>query len=310
MPENDKTDAKVGIISRRGFLTNAAAGAVASSLTGTTVLQVARANPLDKKGVRLSVVWSTLGRVSIAEGMAMLSRLGYDAFELPDWRNPETLESFVREQKKYPLECACILANKGPAAPGCGLVNPAERDGFVEQVKLAIVAAKKLNSKGLLILSGNEVGGISRAEQLGNAVYALRAAAPILEDNGITAFVEIVNNVDYPGYFLSNLHDAAAMVDRAYSPNVKILYDFFHVQMMEGNLINNIHYHIERIGHFHVADLPGRHEPGTVEVNYRNVFKAIYDICGNFQGSVGLEYRPLAPLEENLAAMRKLANFS
>jgi hydroxypyruvate isomerase len=239
----------------------------------------------------------------------MLSRLGYDGFELPDWRNPETLESFVREQEKYKLECVCILANKGPAAPGCSLVNPSEREGFVAQVKLAIAAAKRLNSRGLLVLSGNEMDGVSRAEQLGNAVYALRAAAPILEDNGITAFLEVVNNVDYPGFFLCNMHDTAVVVDRVYSPNVKILCDLFHVQMMEGNLINNINLYRDRIGHYHVADLPGRHEPGTGEVNYRNVFKAIYGLCGSFQGSVGLEYRPLAPLEDNLLEMRKLATF-
>jgi len=89
----------------------------------------------------------------------------------------------------------------------------------------------------------------------------MRAAAPILEDNGITALLEVVNNVDYPGFFLHNLHDTAVVVDRAYSLNVKILCDLFHVQMMEGNLINNIQLYKDRIGHFHVADLPGRHEP-------------------------------------------------
>jgi hydroxypyruvate isomerase len=309
MLSNDRENAKSGVVSRRSFLATLTASSVAGALTETSHGKVASANIANKKGLRLSAVWSTLGRVSIADGMAMLSRLGYDGFELPDWRNPETLEAFVREKEKCTLECVCILANKGPAAPGCGLVNPSEREGFVAQVKLAISAAKRLNSKGLLVLSGNEMDGISRAEQLGNAVYALRAAAPILEDNGITAFLEVVNNVDYPGFFLCNMHDTAVVVDRVYSPNVKILCDLFHVQMMEGNLINNIHLYGERIGHFHVADLPGRHEPGTGEVNYRNVFKAIYGLCGGFQGSVGLEYRPLAPLEDNLREMRKLANF-
>jgi hydroxypyruvate isomerase len=74
-------------------------------------------------------------------------------------------------------------------------------------------------------------------------------------------------------------------------------------------LISNIRAHIERIGHFHVGDVPGRHEPGTGEINYRNVFKAIYELGDRFQGYVGLEYGRLAPLEENLAALRKLTNF-
>jgi hydroxypyruvate isomerase len=305
---SDDKNLRLQTISRRNFLASAATGVVVSSFASTPLLTAAAESAARRKGLRLTTVWSTLGRVSIPEGMALLNRLGYDGFELPDWRNAQTLEAFAREQAKYPLECACILANKSPATPGCSLVNAFERDGFVEQVKLAVVAAKKLNCKGLLVLSGSEMDGISHAEQVGNAVYALRAAAPILEDNGITAFMEVVNNVDYPGFFVHNMRDAAVIVDRVYSPNVKILCDLYHVQMMEGNLINNIHAHIERIGHFHVADLPGRHEPGTGEIDYRNVFKAIYNICGGFQGSVGLEYRPLAPLEENLIAMRKLAN--
>jgi hydroxypyruvate isomerase len=306
---SDDNDLMPRTISRRNFLASAASGVAVSSFASTPLLAATAESAVRGKGLRLTAVWTTLGRVSIPEGMALLNRLGYDGFELPDWRNPKTLEVFAREQAKYPLECTCILANKSPAAPGCSLINPSERDGFVEQVKLAVVAAKKLRCKGLLVLSGNEMEGISHAEQVGNAVYALRAAAPILEDNGITALIEVVNNVDYPGFFVNNMRDAAVIVDRVYSPNVKILCDLYHVQMMEGNLINNIHAHIERIGHFHVADLPGRHEPGTGEVDYRNVFKAIYNICGSFQGSVGLEYRPLAPLEENLIAMRKLANF-
>jgi hydroxypyruvate isomerase len=309
MPNDVQRGGTRGHISRRDFFVSAAAGTVACSLAGTSVATVMSAAAVDRKGLKLSTIWSTLGRVSVADGMSLLNRHGYAGFELPDWRNPEMLETFVTEKEKYPLECFCLMANKGPATPGCGLVIPAERDGFVAQVKLAIAAAKKLNCKGLLVLSGNEIEGVTRSEQLGNAVYALRAAAPILEDNGITALVEVVNNVDYPGYLLHSIHDTAVVVDRVYSPNVKILCDLYHVQMMEGNLINNIQLYKDRIGHFHVADLPGRHEPGTGEVNYRNVFKAIHELCGVPEMSVGLEYRPLAALEDNLVEMRKLATF-
>ena len=146
---------------------------------------------------------------------------------------------------------------------------------------------------------------------MANAVAALREAAPILEKNGLTAVVEILNTyVDHAGYFLYYVRDGVELVDRVGSPNVKLLFDIYHVQIMEGNLISNIRAHIGRIGHFHVGDVPGRHEPGTGEINYRNVFKAIYELGDRFQGYVGLEYGRLAPLEENLAAMRKLANFS
>jgi len=105
------------------------------------------------------------------------------------------------------------------------------------------------------------------------------------------------------------MNDAAELVDRVGSPNVKILCDLYHTQIMEGNLINNIRAHIDRIGHFHIGDVPGRHEPGTGEINYRNVFKAIYDLGDRYQGYAALEYGPQIPAEENLAMVRKLANF-
>jgi hydroxypyruvate isomerase len=190
-------------------------------------------------------------------------------------------------------------------------VNPREREGFLRELDASIEAAKKMDCKQLVVLTGNELGGIPRSEQMANAVAALREAAPILEKHGITAVIEILNTyVNHAGYFLYYVRDGAELVDRVGSPNVKLLFDIYHVQIMEGNLIDNIRTHIDRIGHFHVGDVPGRHEPGTGEINYRNVFKAIYELDDRFQGSVALEYNPLAPLEDDLAAMRALANFS
>lgn len=291
---------------RRSFFT-----ALGSSVALAGLPKAACANLPNEKGLRLSVTWGMVDHLKVPEALALLNRLGYDAFEMFDWRNSATLDTFVQEMRKYPLACACQVANKGVTAPGCGLVNPREREGFLRELNLAIEAAKKVDTKQLVVLTGNELGGMPRSEQMSNAVAALRAAAPFLEKNGITAIIEILNTyVNHAGYFLYYVRDGAELVDRVGSPNVELLFDIYHVQIMEGNLISNIRQNIERIGHFHVGDVPGRHEPGTGEINYRNVFKAIYELGERFQGSVALEYGPLAPLEENLAAMRKLANFA
>lgn len=292
-------------MNRRSFL-----GRTTGVLALAPFAEPARVNLAGQKGLPLSVTWGMLGKISVPEGLAMLARHGYDAFEMFDWRDGRLLESFLSEKKKYPLTCACLVANKGVTAPGCGLVNPREREGFLAEVALAIEAAKKMDSRRLVVLTGNELGGMPRAEQMANAVAALRAAAPFLERHGITAVVEILNTyVNHAGYFLYYVRDGAELIDRVGSPNVKLLFDIYHVQIMEGNLIDNIRANIDRIGHFHVGDVPGRHEPGTGEINYRNVFKSIYELGDRYRGYVALEYRPLAPLEENLAALRKLANF-
>ncbi len=269
------------------------------------------AGPQSRRGLRLSITWGMLGKMPVSEALSMLARHGYDAYEMFDWRDPNVLAAFVAERKKYPLACACLVANRGVTAPGCGLVNPRERENFLEQISLSVAAAKEVESKRLVVLTGNELGGMPRREQTANAVAALRAAAPMLEKSGVTAVVEVLNTyVNHAGYFLYYVRDAAELIDRVGSPNVKILFDIYHVQIMEGNLIENIRNNIDRIGHFHVGDVPGRNEPGTGEINYRNVFQAIYDQGDRYTGYVALEYRPKAPLEENVASMRKLTIFS
>ena len=292
---------------RRSFLARAAAGSLALSQFSKN----ARANLPGQQGLRLSVTWGMMGRRPIVESLALLARNGYDAYEMFDWRDAATLATFAAEQDKHGLFCACLVANKGVTAPGCGLVNPRERESFLHETSLAIEAAKQVDAKQLVVLTGNELGGMPRSQQMSNCVAALREAAPMLEKNRITAIVEVLNTyVNHAGYFLYYVRDGAEMIDRVGSPNVKILFDIYHVQIMEGNLIQNIRSNIARIGHFHVGDVPGRHEPGTGEINYRNVFKAIYDLGDRFEGSVALEYGPAAPLEEDLAAERKLANFA
>ncbi|HZP00687.1 MAG TPA: TIM barrel protein [Terriglobia bacterium] len=290
---------------RRRFLLGSA-----SSLAMPHIAAPTRSDSRRPKGLRLSITWGMMGKTPAEEGLAQLATHGYDAFEMFDWRDPQILKAFVAAKKKYPLACACLVANKGVEARGCGLVNANEREGFLKEIDRSIDAAKKVACRRLVVLTGNELGGLPRSEQMANAVAALREAAPALEKSGITAVVEVLNTyVNHAGYFLYYVRDAAELIDRVGSPNVEILFDIYHVQIMEGNLISSIRANIDRIGHFHIGDVPGRHEPGTGEINYRNVFKAIYDLGDRYQGYAALEYSPLVPLDENLAAMRKLTSF-
>jgi hydroxypyruvate isomerase len=292
-------------MNRRTFLSLTGAAAAAASFP-----RVTRANLPGAKGVRLSCTWGMMRNRPIREGLDLLARNGYEAYEMFDWRNAETLETFVREKPNFPLVCAGLTANRGPTAPGCGLVNPRERENFLKEMTACAEACKRVGSTRLVTLTGNELGGLTRAQQMDNVVAGLRAVAPMLERNGMTAVVEVLNTyVNHAGYFLYKVRDAADMVERVGSPNVKILFDIYHVQIMEGNLIENIRTHIDRIGHFHIGDVPGRHEPGTGEINYRKVYQAIYELGERFPGYAALEYSPLAPLEQDLPVQRKLANF-
>jgi hydroxypyruvate isomerase len=107
--------------------------------------------------------------------------------------------------------------------------------------------------------------------------------------------------VSHPGYFLVYSADGSELVKRTDHPNVKFLYDIFHQQISEGNLIANIKKYIGEIGHFHFADNPGRHEPGTGEINYKNVFKAIYET--GYRDIVACEFGKIKSTEEVLALL-------
>ena len=290
---------------RRSFLAFSTGSLALNALGAPPVRELA-----GQKGLKLSTTWWLVSKLPVPDALALLTRLGYDGYEMFDWRDPNVMDIFVSLKDKYPLSCECLVANKGVTAPGCGLVNPREHEEFLKQTQLAIDAARAVGAKQLVTLTGNEMGGVPRSEQMANAVAALRAATPMLEKNGMTAIVEVLNTyVDHAGYFLYYVRDGAELIDRVGSPNVKLLFDIYHVQIMEGNLIESIRSNIDRIGHFHVGDVPGRHQPGTGEINYRNVFKAIYDQGDRFRGSVALEYSPTVPVEQDLAAMRQLANF-
>jgi len=290
---------------RRSFLAFSTGSLALNALGAPPVRELA-----GQKGLKLSTTWWLVSKLPVPDALALLTRLGYDGYEMFDWRDPKVMDIFVSLKDKYTLSCECLVANKGVTAPGCGLVNPREHEEFLKQTQLAIDAARAVGAKQLVTLTGNEMGGVPRSEQMANAVAAMRAAAPMLEKNGMTAIVEVLNTyVNHAGYFLYYVRDGVELIDRVGSPNIKLLFDIYHVQIMEGNLIESIRSNIDRIGHFHVGDVPGRHQPGTGEINYRNVFKAIYDQGDRFRGSVALEYSPTVPVEQDLAAMRQLANF-
>jgi hydroxypyruvate isomerase len=127
----------------------------------------------------------------------------------------------------------------------------------------------------------------------------LKHVAPLFEKSGITLVLEPLNILcDHMGYYLASSYEAFEICNVVGSKNIKVLYDIYHQQITEGNLIPTIRKYFDLIGHFHVADVPGRNEPGTGEINYRNVFRAIEDL--GYDKYVGLEYSPTIDTAETL----------
>lgn len=273
-----------------------------------TIGPTVRTHPRNRLG--LSVAARNFGDVPIRESLERIARIGFDTCDNFDWRNPEDFNEYLTCLAELGLGAGVLVVNKKPDvdAPGCGLVSPAERVGFLTELRLCVDAAHQANCTRLEVLTGNAVPGTPRSVQMDNCVAALAEAVPILEENGMIAIVELLNsNVDHPGYFLNTVEDGVELIRRVGSPHVKLLFDMYHVQVMQGNLIQRMRESYEHVGQYHFADCPGRHEPGTGEINFRNVFKALYDM--GYIGFITAEYHPSDFTFRDLEHVKELATF-
>ncbi len=145
-------------------------------------------------------------------------------------------------------------------------------DKFVEQVRESVEVAKRINTKFCTIVPGTVAENIPEGIQMANVVEALKRACDVCADYGLVMVNEPLNWRDHPRLFLRYSDQAYAIMKAVNHPCCKILFDMYHQQVTEGNLIDNINRTWDEIGYFQIGDNPGRNEPGTGEVNYRNVF--------------------------------------
>ena len=236
----------------------------------------------------------------LAERVAKVKEAGYDAVEFWAWRNKD-LDALEAATKAHQVKVAGFCVD-----PMGRLVDPATHDEFIEGVRSSIVQAHRFGVKALIVTVGQERNDASREEQKEAIITALRRAASLAEAGGVALCVEPLNTlVDHKGYFLSTTDEALEIIRGVGSPAVKLLYDVYHQQITEGNLIARITEHIDAIGHIHIADVPGRYEPGTGEINYANLFEAIAK--AGYQGYMGLEFRPRKDPADALRAVREIA---
>jgi len=249
---------------------------------------------------KLSVCIEMIFReVEFLDRIPKVKQAGFDAFEFWGTGNKD-LAAVKRLKDQHGLTLTAVVTEYQQP-----LSEPANRPSFVEGFTKAAQVANDLDCKAVIVTVGNETAA-PRPLQHDNIVAGLKAAAPIAEDRGVTLVLEPLNVlVDHKGYYLASSAEGFEMVREVASPKVKLLYDIYHQQVTEGNLIAAITGNIADIGHFHSADVPGRHEFGTGEINYANVLRAI-DATG-YAGYVGLEFGPTGASEEALARVREIA---
>lgn len=210
-------------------------------------------------------------------------------------------DAVARALGRHGLELVLFDPEGGdfPAGDRGYLCQPGRRDHLLGTVEDAIATARRLGCRRLNVLAGNRVEGVPDAVMRQTAVDNLRRAAPLARAAGITLLVEALNTWESPRYFLDRSRLGLEIVREVGEPNVRFQYDAYHMQRMEGQLIDGLTKNLEWIGHVQVADVPGRHEPGTGEIDYGNVLGALER--AGYDGYVGLEYRPSGSTEDSLA---------
>jgi hydroxypyruvate isomerase len=222
----------------------------------------------------------------LEQSLQVMQNIGIMNFEFWTWWNKD-LDRLAQLKQTHGQEISAFCTKF------ISLVDAAQRSDYLAGLKESIEVAKSLGCKRLITQVGNEMPHLSRQQQKANLVEGLRACVPRLEESGITLLVEPLNiHVDHKGYFLYRSSEAFEIIDEVGSNYVKVLFDIYHQQITEGNLINTIIQNIDKIGHFHAAGNPGRNELNRGEINYKAIFEAIRRT--GFSGFMGLEYFPLA----------------
>ena len=251
-------------------------------------------------GIKASYAWWAFeGRGADAQTLLRESAaMGYDGVEMAD---PE-LWPQVREAG---LE---IATHRGHGWLEDGLNNPANHDRIEHEVRENIALAQQWGCPLLICFSGNRHNA-SDEEGIAVTAAGLARVARDAEEAGVTLAVELLNSrVDLPGYQCDHTAWGVQVIERVNSPAVKLLYDVYHMQIMEGDVIRTIASQHQHFAHYHVAGNPGRHEPDTSqELNYPPIYRAIADT--GFTGYVGMEFvpqgEPVAALRDALVTLRR-----
>jgi hydroxypyruvate isomerase len=240
----------------------------------------------------------------------------FNEYELIDRYDAAARAGFkgVELQAPYPLEIDQIverlernslqhvIINSPVTDPDTGIGNialrPDRTDLWKERTALAVEYASGLGCIGVNIGCGPEPEGIHWDEVYETYLDNITHAAEELEKVGVVALVEPINTRDQPGFFVSTSSAAMTMMRVANHPNLALLYDFYHMQIMEGDLAMTVKELLPSIKHIQIADNPGRHEPGTGEVNYDYLLPYLDEI--GYEGWVGCEYAPSGNTEQTL----------
>ena len=253
------------------------------------------------------MLWTIYGDLPFERRLEKVAEAGYRNVELiGEYRNwtPAQFDKAISKQRELNINFDITAGLKH------GVGNPEDREALLADVRNELPIMERLHCPACIIMSGNVIPGMAREQQHASCIEGLKRAAAIVEGkqiNGqpIRLLLENIDPEENPKYYLTSVAEGFEIIRAVNHPQVRLLYDFFHEQISEGNLIEKLVKNIDYTGLVHIADVPGRHIPGTGEINYDNIYKKLVE--SNYNRMVAMEFRPLGDPVEELRRAREQA---
>lgn len=289
---------------RRQFLSACAAGAV-----GAVPFPLRRASSWRREPAApaaapsLSVMlWTITPKQPFEQRITLVEDAGYHAVELVNEYKGWSAAEFSDARRQLHQRGMVVDACSGIDA---SLVDTSQRELLLRQIRAKVSVLAELECSRLILLSGNRVPGLSHEQMHTNCLESVKRAAEITSPNNIEILLENIDPEENPQYFLTSVAEGFEIVRELNDPQVRFLYDFFHEQISEGNLIAKLEKNLDVVGLVHVADVPGRHAPGTGEINYANIFRKLGQ--RGYSQFIAMEFLPLGDPVSELRSAREFA---
>ena len=239
------------------------------------------------------MLWTLKG--GFEEKLETAARAGLQSVELVDeyahWSDAD-IARVKKTARSFGLGMDTLLGSPDWGKRPVSMVDPAHREAFLADVRNAIVFARKLEIPQIILLSGNAIAGRTHEEQYASLLEGAKRAGDLAAEAKLTMIVEPLNSlINHKGFFLTTCTEGLKLIREVDNPHVRLLFDLYHEQVQQGNVIRTLTEAAPEVAVFHVADNPGRNDPGTGEMNYPNIYKAIQKT--GFGGYLTMEYLPL-----------------
>jgi hydroxypyruvate isomerase len=280
-----------------------AAGAAVSAATCFADSEAGQATANAAPPFKLSVMlWTVYEKLPFDQRIEKVAEAGYHAVELVNEYKNFSKEDYAKFRAKKSELHLTVDATSGISHSLC---DSSQRDALLNEVRAKLPVLEELECNKLIILSGDKVPGQTPQQMHENCIEGLKRAADIAAAKNVGLLLENIDPEENPKYFLTSVSEGFEIVRSVGAPNLQFLYDFFHDQIAEGNLLAKLEKNLDLIGVVHIADVPGRHDPGTGEINYPNIFRKLGQL--GFNGYVAMEFIPEGETVAALRAAREMA---